>query len=111
MPDGGDQLHHRLAIHVRGDRVADARIRGAAQGFIAFVTLGVGMFVGSYLSGWIVDQYTYTQNGATLHTWQPIWLIPAAFAAVVLIMFAVAFNYREEAQRAAWHVAQDQSCA
>ena len=65
------------------------------------MTLGVGMFVGSYLSGWIVDQYTYTQNGVTLHTWQPIWLIPAGFAAVVLVMFAVAFNYREEPQRVA----------
>jgi nucleoside transporter len=83
------------------DKKAPLHIRAAAQGFIAFVTLGVGMFVGSYLSGWIVDQYTYTQNGATLHTWQPIWLIPAAFAAVVLAMFAVAFNYREEPQRVA----------
>jgi nucleoside transporter len=83
------------------DKKAPLHIRAAAQGFIAFVTLGVGMFVGSYLSGWIVDQYTYTQNGATLHTWQPIWLIPAAFAAAVLVMFAVAFNYREEPQRVA----------
>src|SRR5678815_2430912 len=55
------------------DRKAPLQIRAAAQGFIAFVTLGVGMFVGSYLSGWIVDQYVV--NGG--HDWRSIWLIPA----------------------------------
>ena len=29
------------------DKQAPLQIRGAAQGFIAFVTLGVGMFIGS----------------------------------------------------------------
>jgi nucleoside transporter len=74
------------------DKKAPLHIRAAAQGFIAFVTLGVGMFVGSYLSGWVVDQYTYTQRGAQLHTWQPIWLIPAAFSAGVLVLFALFFR-------------------
>jgi nucleoside transporter len=74
------------------DKKAPLHIRAAAQGFIAFVTLGVGMFVGSYLSGWVVDQYTYTQQGAQLHTWQPIWLIPAAFSAGVLVLFALFFR-------------------
>jgi nucleoside transporter len=74
------------------DKRAPLHIRAAAQGFIAFVTLGVGMFVGSYLSGWVVDQYTYTQAGVQLHTWQPIWLIPAAFAAGVLVLFALFFK-------------------
>jgi hypothetical protein len=32
--------------------------------------------------------------------WQPIWLIPAAFAAVVLVLFAVFFRYQEEAKAA-----------
>ena len=82
------------------DKKAPLHIRAAAQGFIAFVTLGVGMFVGSYLSGWVVDQYTVTQNGAQVHVWQPIWLIPAAFAAVVLVLFAVFFRYNEEAKTA-----------
>ena len=82
------------------DKKAPLHIRAAAQGFIAFVTLGVGMFVGSYLSGWVVDQYTITQNGAQTHVWQPIWLIPAAFAAVVLVLFAVFFRYNEEAKAA-----------
>jgi nucleoside transporter len=77
------------------DKKAPLHIRAAAQGFIAFVTLGVGMFVGSYLSGWIVDQYTYTREGAHLHEWQPIWLIPGAAAAGVLVLFALFFRYRE----------------
>jgi nucleoside transporter len=81
------------------DQKAPLHIRGAAQGFIAFVTLGVGMFVGSYMSGWVVDQYTYTEGGAQLHTWEPIWLIPAGFAAGVLILFALFFRAPEAKPR------------
>ena len=47
------------------DKKAPVHIRGAAQGFIAFVTLGVGMFVGSYLSGWVVDQVHLHAGGRT----------------------------------------------
>ena len=40
------------------DKKAPAHLRGAAQGFIAFVTLGVGMFIGSLVFGPVVDAYT-----------------------------------------------------
>ena len=76
------------------DQKAPLRIRAAAQGFIAFVTLGVGMFIGSYLSGWVVDQFV---TGAT-HDWRSIWLVPAAGAAVVMVLFAALFRYRREPQ-------------
>lgn len=78
------------------DKKAPNHIRAAAQGFITFVTYGVGMFIGSYLSGWIVDQYV-TAGG---HDWRTIWLIPAAMALGVLALFAVFFSYREEAKTA-----------
>ena len=77
------------------DKKASLQIRAAAQGFIAFVTLGAGMFIGSYLSGWVVDQYVV--NG--VHDWRSIWLIPAAMALGVLLLFAAFFSYREEAKR------------
>jgi MFS family permease len=80
------------------DKKAPGHIRAAAQGFIFFVTYGVGMFFGSYLAGWIVDQYTYARDGVTLHTWPPIWIVPAAFSAGVLLLFAAFFRYREDAQ-------------
>ena len=54
------------------------------------------MFIGSYLSGWIVDQYV-TPGG---HDWRTIWLIPAAMAFAVLALFAAFFSGREEAKAA-----------
>jgi MFS family permease len=79
------------------DKKASLQIRAAAQGFIAFVTLGFGMFIGSILSGWVVGKYAIEGGG---HDWQTIWLIPAAMALVVLMLFAVFFTYREEAKPA-----------
>ena len=81
------------------DKKASLHIRAAAQGFIAFVTLGVGMFVGSYVAGWVVDMYSYPGGGQTLHHWQPIWLVPAAMSAGVLLLFALFFKPQEETAR------------
>jgi nucleoside transporter len=74
------------------DRKAPPDLRAAAQGFIAFVTLGVGMFIGSWASGRVVDAY---RIGAGGHDWQRIWLVPAAGAAIVLVLFALFFRSAE----------------
>ena len=78
------------------DRQAPPDLRAAAQGLIAFVTLGVGMFIGSYLSGAVVDHYSLAgAAGAPAHAWDRIWLVPAAGAAAVLVVFALFFRTRE----------------
>jgi nucleoside transporter len=77
------------------DQRADLRIRAAAQGFIAFVTLGVGMYIGAWASGLVVAAYELTGGG---HAWTQIWLVPAAGAALVLVLFALFF--RPETRRA-----------
>ena len=74
------------------DKKAPIEIRAAAQGFIAFVTLGVGSFIGAYLSGLIVQHYV-TAGG---HDWRTIWLIPSACALGVLVLFALFFKAPEE---------------
>jgi nucleoside transporter len=71
------------------DQRADIRIRSAAQGFIALVTLGAGQLIGSLLSGAIVDRYALPGGG---HDWRSIWVVPAAGAFAVLILFAVLFK-------------------
>lgn len=46
-----------VASQIYVDTRAAADQRASAQSFIAFVTLGVGMFVGAYVGGAIVDKY------------------------------------------------------
>lgn len=71
------------------DRVASNKIRGAAQGFIAFLTYGAGMFVGSAVSGNVVGKYAAAGGK---HQWTTIWLIPAVCAFVVMVVFAALFK-------------------
>jgi len=78
------------------DEEANERMRGAAQGFIAFVTLGVGMFIGSWVSGRVVDAYRIGSGG---HDWHRIWLVPSAGAAIVLVLFALFFRAGEAKDR------------
>jgi nucleoside transporter len=72
------------------DEKAPPDLRAAAQGLIAFVTLGVGMFIGSLLSGFVVDLYVAGDG----HVWRQIWIVPAVWAAAVLVLFALFFRDR-----------------
>lgn len=84
------------------DQQAPSAMRAAAQGFITFITYGVGMFLGSYLSGWIVDAHaSRTPPGILVHDWRSIWLLAGTFAAVVLLAFLLTFNGKEPAHEAA----------
>lgn len=75
------------------DQRADVRIRAAAQGFIALVTLGAGQFVGSWLSGVVVKAHEHAAPGGQLtHDWYAIWLAPALGALAVLVVFALFFR-------------------
>jgi nucleoside transporter len=77
------------------DQRAGMAIRAAAQGFIAFVTLGVGNFIGAWASGRIVERYsTIGTSGTVQHDWEAIWMVPAVGAFIVLLLFAVLFRPR-----------------
>lgn len=70
------------------DKKASAAIRGQAQGFLVFVTQGVGMLIGAQLSGMIHDS---NKVGETVH-WQMVWLIPCIMAGVIMLLFAALFR-------------------
>ena len=74
------------------DKQADIRIRAAAQGFIALVTLGAGQAIGSWLSGRVVDMYATGAGAAVQHDWRAIWMVPAVGALGVLLIFAALFK-------------------
>lgn len=70
------------------DNLAGERFKSAAQGLITLATYGIGMLIGSLVSGPIVDAY---KTGDT-HDWKMIWLIPAGIALAVVLLFLLFFR-------------------
>ncbi|WP_162052453.1 nucleoside permease [Pontibacter pamirensis] len=83
------------------DNLAGPRFKSAAQGMITLATYGVGMLIGSLLSGVIVDAFQTSGGG---HDWQSVWLIPAGIAAAVLILFLLLFRDRKACKEATEHL-------
>jgi nucleoside transporter len=73
------------------DRKAAPALRAAAQGTITLITYGLGMFIGSYISGRVVDAYA-TGGG---HNWNAIWIFAAALSGAVLLLFLAVFSDKE----------------
>jgi nucleoside transporter len=70
------------------DSKAGEHYRSAAQGLITLATYGVGMLVGFSVAGAIADRFLVDGR----HDWFQIWIYPAGFAAVVLVLFALLFR-------------------
>lgn len=71
------------------DSKAGPQIKSAAQGLITLATYGAGMLIGFWAAGRITDAHSAAPG---VHDWQSIWEFPAAFAAVVFVLFALAFR-------------------
>ena len=72
------------------DQEAPAHLRGTAQGLIAFLTLGLGMFVGSQLSGWAVDYFTTATGTTVVKNWTGFW-VASGLAALAIFLFVAIF--------------------
>lgn len=77
------------------DNKAGARIKSSAQGMITMATYGIGMWIGTILSGY-VSKY-YTVNG--IHQWKETWMVPAAIAFGVLVLFSLLFKDRVKPEK------------
>ena len=71
------------------DNKAGEKYKSSAQGLITLATYGVGMLVGFKIAGMITDKFLIEGGG---HNWESIWIYPAGFAIVVLIIFALFFK-------------------
>ncbi len=78
------------------DNKAGEKIKSSAQGLIYIATYGIGMGIGSWLSGVVADIYTVD----TVKNWTSIWLVPAGIAAVVLLLFLLFFKENKVSQPA-----------
>ncbi len=70
------------------DSKAGVKIQSQAQGMITMATYGIGMWIGTLLSGYVKDHYTINN----VVQWRDIWMVPAAIAAAVLVLFVLFFK-------------------
>ena len=78
-----------VAGQIFANQRAPQSLKNSVQGIMTLGTYGVGMFIGSLVSGWIVSGFTAADG---VKAWGSIWLIPASMAFVVLIAFVLLFN-------------------
>jgi nucleoside transporter len=70
------------------DQKAGEKIKSQAQALISLATYGIGMYIGSIVSGKVKDQYT-TGN---VTDWLQVWLVPAGIAAASLVFLVLFFK-------------------
>lgn len=74
------------------ETTTDSKIRSSAQGLFMMMTNGVGAFLGSKISGLVIDKY-YTLPGGD-KDWQSIWLAFALYALIVAVLFTILFKHK-----------------
>jgi MFS transporter, NHS family, xanthosine permease len=74
------------------ETTTDSKIRSSAQGLFMMMTNGVGAFLGSKISGWLIDKYYTTAGGDK--QWHGIWLTFAIYAFIVAVLFGVFFRHK-----------------
>ncbi|HLK97835.1 MAG TPA: nucleoside permease [Hymenobacter sp.] len=75
------------------DNKAGDKIKSSAQGLISLATYGLGMGIGSKLSGIVLDMYTRPDGSKD---WLSVWLVPAGIAAAVLVVFVLLFTDKKK---------------
>ena len=83
------------------NQVAHPDIKASAQGLITFVTLGVGLWLGSLFAGYIGDTFTTTVNGVKTVNYTNVFLVPLALTILCAIVFTFAFRDRATTSAAA----------
>jgi nucleoside transporter len=79
------------------EKKAGERIKNSAQGLFTLASYGIGMVIGTYSSGYVVDKFTV--NGVP--DWNSIWMYPAYISVGVLIYFLLFFKEKKQIETAA----------
>ncbi len=74
------------------ETTTEPKIRSSAQGLFMMMTNGVGAYLGSKVSGYLIDKYFILPTG--FKNWQSIWTSFALYALVIAILFLLFFKHK-----------------
>lgn len=79
--------------HLYTDHKAPKELRASAQGLIALLTYGAGMWIGNMVGAMLEDKFKLASpSGPITLNWQQFWLYPALMATAIAVLFLVAFR-------------------
>jgi len=80
------------------NKETNEKIRSSAQGLFMIMTNGIGATIGTLGAQAVVNRFVFSQQTAAAQTagWSTSWLIFAAYALVVAVVFALAFKYKHD---------------
>lgn len=74
------------------EATTESSIRSSAQGLFMMMTNGIGAYLGSKVSGYVIGKYFVLPDGSS--DWHDIWLTFAGYALVVAILFLILFKHK-----------------
>lgn len=90
------------------DQECDPSIKASAQGVFMLMTNGLGATIGTLGAGAVVNHYCHWENGVLVGDWQAAWLIFAAYALVVTVLFKLVFKSPANPDKATVKSAEEQ---
>ena len=73
------------------ETTTDPKMRSSAQGLFMMMTNGIGAYLGSTVSGYVIDHYFTTSTGKD---WHGLWLSFSIYALVLAVIFPFVFKYK-----------------
>lgn len=88
------------------DAETDKSIRSSAQGVFMMMTNGFGATIGMLGAGAVVNHFVFSKDNPMekLAGWETSWYIFAAYALVVMILFAIVFKYKHDPKKIEKHI-------
>lgn len=80
------------------EKTVSTSIRNSAQGLFMTMTNGLGAYLGSMISGIVVDRFTSSEN---IIDWHNVWLVFAGYSLVLAVIFMLIFKNDSAEQKTA----------
>lgn len=85
------------------EQETDNSIKASAQGLFMLMTNGIGATFGTLAAGEVVNKFCHWEKMGNesfmVGDWESAWLIFAAYALVVFVLFAIFFKYKHTPER------------
>lgn len=80
------------------DQETDPSMRSSAQGLFMLMTNGLGATIGTLSAGAVLDNFVFSRPAGTeqIDGWHTSWLIFAAYALVVAVLFYIIFQDKKK---------------